>query len=179
MTLNSEDSALFYELFLPLLDYVNTKKHVVDPTEYITANGININAAKKVADTLWTNVSLIDCYIAEKGSDFPQDHKDLLLSWKRCVKEDFFVERHLKSGSILISKKEDVYLVKGIISKWEEMLPYGLPAYIRGTLIPFKDVIIADGLIEVMPIRFGSVFKEDVRQIYINAKNNGKIIKKL
>ncbi len=111
--------------------------------------------------------------------DFPQDHKDILLSWKRCIKDEFFIERHLKNGSILISGKENVYLVKRIILAWEELSPFNPPIYLIGTLLPFRDVIIPDGLLEVMPIRFGALFKNDLRKTYIEAKNSGKVIKKL
>ena len=61
------------------------------------------------------------------------------------------MERHLKKGTIFISlEDEEVYQVSGIISSWEEMF-FGapMPLMLEATFMPFRDVIISDGL--VMP----------------------------
>lgn len=59
------------------------------------------------------------------------------------------MERHLKKGSMLISMEDEkVYQVVGIISSLKEMFLYApMPLMIEATLMPFKDVIITDGLI--------------------------------
>lgn len=66
------------------------------------------------------------------------------------------LERHLKRGSVFISlEDEQVYMVGGILSSWEEMIPQAdLPILLRATLIPFLiDPNILTGLMYV-----GSVF---------------------
>lgn len=47
----------------------------------------------------------------------------IIQSWKRCIRGEFIIERHLKKGSVFISTDdESVYMVNGIIDSWEEML---------------------------------------------------------
>lgn len=64
----------------------------------------------------------------------------------------------------------------GIISSCEEMLRYNSPPVVLdATLIPFKDVIISDGLVSVLPVAFGGGYRSSFKEIYMNAKNKGKI----
>ena len=102
MTLKSEDAALFYELFLPLLNYVNHHYYV---TEDIDFTGKRVDAAKamEVARFLWEQPSIIDDYINE--NIFPLEEMDILSNWKHCIPGRFIIERHLKKGSIFISTK--------------------------------------------------------------------------
>ena len=90
-------------------------------------------------------------------------------------------ERHLKKGSIFISTKgESVYLVNGIIDSWEELL-FGVPTpiIVDAVLLPFKDCIITDGLVSVIPVRFGGNYTRSFKDIYMTAKRNGSIIKSI
>ena len=114
MTLKPEDAALFYELFMPLLNYVHH----------------------------WTSF--------EKGSIF------------------------------ISTKGESVYLVNGIIDSWEDML-LGVPTpiIVDAVLLPFKDCIITDGLVSVIPVRFGGNYTRSFKEIYMTAKRNGSIIKSI
>ncbi len=98
----------------------------------------------------------------------------------RCSTMCIF-ERHLKKGSIFISTKgESVYLVNGIIDSWEELL-FGVPTpiIVDAVLLPFKDCIITDGLVSVIPVRFGGNYTRSFKDIYMTAKRNGSIIKSI
>ena len=178
MTLKSEDAALFYELFLPLLNYVNHHYYV---TEDIDFTGKRVDAAKamEVARFLWEQPSIIDDYINE--NIFPLEEMDILSNWKHCIPGRFIIERHLKKGSIFISTKgESVYLVNGIIDSWEDML-FGVPTpiIVDAVLLHFKDCIITDGLVSVIPVRFGGNYTRSFKDIYMTAKCNGSIIKSI
>lgn len=57
MILEKKDANLFFELFMPLLDYVNRKCNVLENDEkfeerYLSSEGISIYNVAKVADTL-------------------------------------------------------------------------------------------------------------------------------
>ena len=89
----------------------------------------------------------------------------------------FLMERHLKKGTIFISlENEEVYQVSGIVSSWEEMF-YGapMPLMLEATFMPFRDVIISDGLVMPYNILVGGGMKRMVKDVYMAAKKNGRI----
>lgn len=178
MVLSVEDSALFYKIYLALLDFVNTKYKVDKKIGKMEgAEMIDPNIVKKIADKLWENTSVIDEYLLMYGATLSQEHTCILESWKRRVCGKFLLERHLKSGSIFISMEdEEVYLVKGIISSWEEMLWYmDMPIMLSATFIPFKDVIISDGHVMPYNIHMGSGIKKRLKEVYSDAKKYGNL----
>ena len=73
-----------------------------------------------------------------------------------------------------------MYQVSGIISSWEEMF-YGapMPLVIEATFMPFRDVIISDGVVLPYPILIGGGMKRVFKDIYMEAKKNGQIHRSL
>ena len=177
MTLSHEDGQLFYKLWLPLLDFVNKKYKINSKLKSIaTAKSLDPADVKEVADKLWSSVAIIDEYLKE-NVNLPEEHKEIVRSWKRRINGKFIMERHLKKGTIFISlQNEEVYQVSGIISSWEEMF-YGapMPLMIEATFMPFRDVIISDGVVMPYNIFIGSGMKRTFKDVYMAAKRNGQI----
>ena len=170
-----EDAGLFFELFLPLLDYVNWNFHVTVEKIRFTGESADPKDAYGVANFLWKRTWVIDDYL--NGMKLPEEYREIIQGWKRCIPGKFILERHLKKGSIFISAStEDVYLVNGIIDSWDEML-HGAPTpvILQATLLPFRNVIITDGLVSVFSIRFGRNYSADLKETYMTAKHNGAI----
>ena len=179
MKLKPEDAELFYELFFPLLDYVNENFHVTTEKVKFTGESIDPQDAYEVANFLWKRAQIIDDYLNEKK--LPDERSEIIRGWKRCIPGTFILERHLKKGSVFISSStEDVYLVNGIIDNWNEML-HGVPTpvLLQATLLPFRNVIITDGLVSVSQIRFGGNYSADFKETYMSAKYNGSIKSKI
>lgn len=177
MKLSTEDGQLFYKLWLPLLDYVNEKYKVNEGAAKMAgAERMNPEEVKAVADKLWDDVTVIDEYLSGQ-SDMPQEHRAIISGWKRRIRGRFVLERHLKKGSILISMEDEkVYQVSGIISSWEEMFPFGpMPLMLEATLMPFKDVIISDGLIMPYNVIIGGNVARSLKEVYMAAKKSGTI----
>ena len=181
MTLSQEDGQLYYKLWLPLLDFVNRKYHVNRKLKSIaTAKELDPAEVKEVANKLWSDVAVIDDYLKE-CVDLPEEYKEIIRSWKRRIQGTFMMERHLKKGTIFISLEDsEVYQVSGIVSSWEEML-YGapMPLMLEATFMPFRDVIISDGLVIPYNIFVGGGMKRMFKEIYIDAKESGKIHRSL
>ena len=177
MTLSQEDGQLYYKLWLPLLDYVNKKYRVNRKLKSIaTAKELDPAEVKKVANKLWSDVAIIDDYLKE-NNDLPEDHRKIIQIWKRRVQGRFMMERHLKKGTIFISMEDgEVYQVSGIISSWEEMF-FGapMPLIIEATFMPFRDVIISDGLVMPYNILIGGGMKRMFKDSYMAAKKSGQI----
>ena len=176
MTLDKNDAKLFYELWFPLLDYANKKYKVNTNLENITgAQKLEPSEVKIVADHVWEHISVIDEYLSDY--DLPDEYRSIVLSWKKCISGQFVLERHLKKGSLFISADtQEVYMVNGIITSWEEMFFYRpLPILLKATLIPFRDKIISDGLVITCNVCFGKGYSSEFKDIYMNAKKNKSI----
>ena len=175
MKLKPEDASLFYELFFPLLDYVNEEFCVTTEKVRFTEESVNPRDAYEVANFLWKQTRIIDDYLDEMA--IPDERAEIIHGWKRCIPGTFILERHLKKGSVFISAStDDVYLVNGIIDSWDEML-FGapLPILLQATLLPFRNVIITDGLVSISQVRFGRNYSADFKETYMTAKHNGAI----
>lgn len=86
-----------------------------------------------------------------------------------------------KNDIIFISDGDDsVYLVNSIIDSWEEMFS-GIPTpmIVKATLLPFRDVIISNGLVSAFPIRFGRNMVAEFKNSYMTAKMNKTIISRI
>lgn len=180
MTLSTEDSDLFYDLWFPLLNYVNKELKVIPQMGKIyRGKYLNPVLMIKIAAALWDNVRLIDEYLAKHGDKISEENRGIIMGWKRRIAGKFILERHLSTGSVFLSlQTKDVYLVKGIISSWKEMLPnFRPPIALDAVLIPFKNVIITDGLVSPYDVMFGKNYEITWKEMYMDAKKSGNIIK--
>ena len=177
MTLSQEDGKLYYQLWLSLLNYTNQRYNVVSKNRQLEkTKKLDPAETKKIANKLWENTGIIDDYLREHPG-LPEDHKEIIASWKRRITGRFIMERHLKKGTIFVSVNDgEVYLVKGIISSWEEMF-FGapMPLMVEATFIPFRDVIISDGLVIPYMIYMGGGIKRSLKDEYMAAKKENRI----
>ncbi|NLZ67461.1 MAG: hypothetical protein GX903_00425 [Spirochaetales bacterium] len=181
MTLSEEDGKLYYRLWLPLLDFVNKKYDIIRRIVcVVTENNLHMQEVKTISDKLYDNIGLIDEYLA-LHSELSEEHKAIILGFKNFVRGDFLLERHLKKGSVMINtENQKVYLVSGIVSSFEELFfTFPMPLLIKATLLPFKDVIITDGLFAPYAMNIGSNLKKQFKDIYTEAKAEGEIISDL
>ncbi len=182
MVLSTDDSQLFYKLFLPLLDYVNRKYVISSKLRPMSGpSGLDIKIVKEVANRMWDDVSVIDEYLIAAADVIPQEHQNIIRGWKRRIRGKFVLERNLKRGSIFISMDdEQVYQVSGITSSWGELF-YGvpLPILMEATFIPFKDVIISDSVVIPSSVVIGATMARGLKDNYMTAKKSEKLHKKL
>ena len=174
MTLEKQDAELFYQLWFPLLDYVNEKYQVCPSVGTIDRNrGVDAADAKKVANYLWSHTEVLQEYLAQ--ADLSEELAQIVAGWAQCKPGKYIMERHLKKGTVFISEDDQkVYMVKGLVSSWEEMLGKG-PVLLDAVLLPFRDSIISDGLVVSYPVSFGRGISDAFKRIYMDAKTNGTI----
>ena len=174
MKLEQSDAELFYRLWFPLLDFVNRKYRVYPETEWIDKrHGVDADAAKEIADYLWSHTGVIEEYLAV--AELTKEHAQIVTGWKQCKPGRYILERHLKKGSAFISVEDGtVYMVKGLFSTWKEMLGDS-PVLLDAVLSPFRDSIISDGLVVPYRIRFSKGAGGDFKEVYMNAKRTQTI----
>ena len=183
MVLTEEQAKLFYELWIPLLDFVNRKYKLCKEFYGMDSpKGLPLDVVRIISEKLWENTSVIDEYISKNVQNMPEEHISIVRGWKKVVHGKFVVERHLKNGSILVSCDEDggVYMVRGIYSSWRELLGIlPMPQTVETALIPFQDVIIHDGIVMPYRVCLGKSMADQVRHMYLNAKEQKRIIESM
>ena len=176
MILSPNDAELFYDLLIPLVRYVN-KRYQINPDapDSDDPDAYPPGIIMPITNYIWSHTKVIDQYL--KKADLPDEHKLILAGWKRCLPDTYVIERHQKRGSVFISSTSSVYIVSGITTPYSEMIPPGhLPATVRTVLLPFRGIIITNGLLEEYPVRLGSGYRDIFKDLYLDAKANGKII---
>ncbi len=176
MTLERKEAELFYSLWFPLMNFVNKKYRICPGIGKIAVGkGVSLPDAKAIASHIWNHTAVIDEYLAQ--TDLLEEYREIISGWKTCRVGKYIIERHLKKGSVFISAEDcSVYMVQGLFSSFEEMFDgWYLPILSEAVLIPFRGKIITDGIVIPQRIRFGGESTADFKEIYMDAKKNGKI----
>ncbi len=177
MKLNIQDAEIFFRLTVSLQLYVNLKLGILPQISAVEEYQTLTSREKiPIRDALYDNIKLIDSFLQENPHQFPKEELEIIKSWKRFIRGEFFIERFLKKYTVFIGN-ENVYGVLALYKSFEEVLPYvRLPYYTKAVLLPFKGKIIYDGILQGYNVSFGGGIRSDLKETYMTAKQNGRII---
>lgn len=183
MKLPPEDVKLFYKLMWPLQFYVNQQRQILPHVDSLEAYMACPQEDKlQVRNALYENIDLVDAFVAENPAHLSADELAIVQNWKRFVSGDFYIVRFLKKAAIFVDSKDppQAYAVLGLTDSLEDVF-YGRkpPILIQTVLLPFKGCIIYDGLLNFYNIFFGSGIRGNLKEIYMAAKQNDRIIETL
>jgi hypothetical protein len=184
MKLSTTDAEHFFNLMWPLQFYVNQRLQI---SPYLNTfqeyKAASMEEKMPIRTAVYENLPLIDDFISENPAQLPNEDLAIIQGWrKHAIVGDFFIERFLKKGAIFLGQDEaDVYQVLGLHESLEEMFggAAALPVRVQTVLLPFKGQIIYDGLMSMYRIYFGSGVSSELRESYMAAKQNGRIITNL
>lgn len=181
MNLSEQEFELFTSVFSPLIIYANQQRQVLpeinsqkkllalDPEKRYTLHG-----------NLYDNIYLVDQFIADNPNQLTEEQLKIASGFKRFVRGDFFIERFLSKYAIFIDEKDNVYAVLGLTDPLADLIHKSyLPLSIYATLLPFKGKIVYDGLFKSRNILFGGGIKGELKEVYMAAKQCGRIIETL
>ncbi|MEE4357417.1 MAG: hypothetical protein V2I97_13220, partial [Desulfococcaceae bacterium] len=172
----------FWELMWNLQFYVNRKEkifpEITTPEDY--NKKLSMEEKVNVRGVLFDNIEQIDDFIRENPPEFSEEKLEIISKWKHFVSGDFYMERYLKKYAVFIGADKNVYAVLGIKDSFDEMIHKSyLPYFVNTILLPFKGRIIYDGVLMGRNIFFGRNIKADLKEDYMAAKQNGRIIENL
>ncbi len=172
--LSEYEGNLFYKIMMPFISYA--AKHYDLEFDFQDKRYNGLQAYEVLNKCIENQFDIVDNYIVEKA--LSTEEKQSLLGMKKFVKDRFIVLKHLKNGSVFLDSKDNMYLVKGIISPLEKMEGIDeTPAICETFLIPFKDKIIYGSILMLHPIKIVGNLKKQYDDIY--KKNKKYIITKL
>lgn len=179
MILSPSDSELFYKLMWHLQYFVNAQKgihkNIASVTDY---SNLATEKKAKVREALWKNPEMFEAYVQENPHALSANELDILSRWRnRFVKGTFYIFRHLKKGSLFIGDKDKVYMVIGLKTELDEVIPtYALPHMVEAVLLPFKGMLIYDGLLPGYNIIIGGGIRSNLNYAYKVAKEKDRVI---
>jgi len=181
MRLSRQDADLFFELMWPLQLFVNRQLRIFPEVSTVDAYlNCSREEKKQVRDAMYEHIELMDAFLRQNPHQFSDDKLKIVSGWKQFVAGDFFIERLLKKHAIFIGSGEEVYGVLGLYDAFQEMFhPSRLPLRVEAVLLPFKGKIIYDGVLQGYNISFGRGISDDLKEVYMAAKQNGRIIERL
>lgn len=183
MNLSPEDVQLFYKLWWSVLAYTNAQVKIVQKPK--TADDIRNHKADeivKLRDAFYKDAKILENYLHENPDHLSPGELNIMASWRFRVVGDFYVFRYLKKYAIFLSAKEPTHLygVVGLVSPIEEIVPkYALPQLVRTGLLPFRDVIVYDGLFSGYNVTFGGGIRASLTDTYNRMKHREGIIESL
>ena len=138
--------------------------------------GCSTEAKLEVRTALYSDIKIIDSFIQENPQKLSMESLDIISKWKHFVRGNFHIERYLKRCAIFI-ENDDVYGVIGLHQGFDEYIHRSRrPLYVQAVLLPFKGKIIYDGLFQAHNIYFGGGIKRRLKESYMIAKQNNRII---
>jgi hypothetical protein len=181
MKLSEQDATLFFELTWALHFYLNQKLEIVPTIQTLEQyEAAPLEDKVKVRAALYQQPEWIDAFLQDNPQNFSEEKLAIVHQWKQFVSDDFYVERMLKKYAIFIGKNDAVYGVVGLLNDFDELFhPSELPRIVRTVLLPFKDKVVYDGVFQRYNILFGSGISRNLKDIYLTAKQQGKIIESL
>ena len=179
MHLTTQDADLFFELTWSLQFFVNQQIKKFPDIQTVKEYKNTLASEDKgiIKDTLYTSPHFFDDYIAKNPDNFNQEKLEVIRAWKQFVQGKFQIERFLKKHAIFIHENNSVYAVVGLYDGFDEMIHKShLPTLVEATLLPFKGKLVYDGLLRSYNIHFGRNTKAELKEDYMRAKQNGRII---
>lgn len=150
-SLNEKDCKLFFKVYLGLLEYTNKKMHITNIKKIYKKENLPVEKLIKIRNSLYNNLNIIDSFIKDNPFNFNNDELSIVKQFKNGIIRDFIIIEHRPNSTIVADDHNNFYKIKGLTSNIDEVI--SAPAIANMLLLPFKNIIIYDGLINVYPIQ--------------------------
>jgi len=183
MLLPPHELELFFKLHRTLMFFVNQRLQVIPnkvatPAEFAA---LSPELRVKVRDALNANLDLIESFVDENPDHCSDDELDIVRSWRHLVTGKFYVFRELKKYTVFLSTTSPAiaYGVLALSQPFEDLIGPYLPVLTQTVLLPFKGVIVYDGLVSSYNISFGAGIRRNLNEDFKEAKARHGIVTSL
>ena len=183
MLLESQDVELFFKLHRALMFFVNQRLKVVldelaSPDAFAA---LSPQVRLKVRDAFLNHTDLIQSFVDDNPANLSEEELAAVSSWQHLVAGKFYVFRELKKYTVFLStdKQAVAYGVLALSQPFEELVGPYLPVLTQTVLLPFKDMIVYDGLLSSYKISFGGGIRRMLNESYKEAKARHGIVTSL
>lgn len=183
MLLLPQDGLLFFKLHRAFMFFVNERLQVL-PDQPATPDEFSGLAPEKrflVREAWLKNKTKahaeIEAFLSANPFEFAPDELEIVSSWRHYVAGQFIAFRQLSRHAVFLTTDEPTraYGVVALAEPVEHIMGRPLPVMTQTVLLPFRDVIVYDGLLSSMNVYFGPGIRRSFNETYQKAKSRGII----
>lgn len=154
--LSREDASLFYKIYFGLLEFTNDKYKIKSNYKIYNKKFINPYEITDIIDKFWANKdSIILEFCLANPYKFNSEELKITGEFKKGIRDIFIIAKFYEEYTAVMNN-ERTYMIKGINDNLDNVISYkDLPKTAMMSILPFKDVLIYDGLIFEFPIDMG------------------------
>ena len=183
MLLAPQDVELFFRLHRTLMFFVNQRLNVI-PVKITTPEefaALSPEVRLEVRDALNANLDLIESFVDENAAHLSEDDLAIVRSWQHLVTGRFYVFRELAKYTVFLTSTDPAiaYGVLALSQPFEDLIGPYLPVMTQTVLLPFKGVIVYDGLMSSYNISFGPGIRRSFNESFKEAKLRHGIVTSL
>ena len=183
MLLEPQDVELFFRLHGTLMFFVNQRLKVI-PDNPVTPEefaALSPEVRLTVRNALLANLDLIESFVTENPACLSEDELDIFRSWRHLVAGKFYIFRELKKYTVFLSTTSPAiaYGVLALSQPFEDLIGPYLPVLTQTVLLPFKGVIVYDGLMSSYNISFGPGIRRNLNEDFRQTKERHGIVTSL
>jgi len=180
MVLSPHDFELFFKLHRALMHFVNQRLQAVpdrpaNPDEFSL---LSPETRLKVRDAFLKHTDLLQTFVEENPAHLSDGELAIVRSWQHFVHGKFYVFRQLKKYMVFLSASEPTvaYGVLALSQPFDELVGPYLPVLAETVLLPFKGMIVYDGLMSSYNISFGPGIRRSLNESFKEAKASHGIV---
>jgi hypothetical protein len=183
MLLTPQGVGLLFKLHRALMFFVNQRLQVLpdDVASPDAFSALSPEVRLKVRDAFLKHTDLIQQFVDENPARLTSGELDIVRPWRHLVHGKFYVFRQLKKYMIFLStdKQPVAYGVLALSQPFGELVGPYLPVLTETVLLPFKGVIVYDGLMSSYRISFGPGIRRSLNESFKDAKARHGIVTSL
>lgn len=159
--LSEKDSNLFYKIYFALLEFTNNKYKIKPFLKIYNQMGNDLYVMNDIIEKFWDNKEAIIIEFCFKNPfKFSKEELKTTSEMAKGFRDTFVIVKYDLEYTAFMNR-EKVYMVKGLKSNIDDIISYKqLPYIVTTSIMPFKNVLIYDGLLMSHRIDFGYNFEE-------------------
>jgi hypothetical protein len=167
----------FYDLWLPLLEFVNLQTATLSQEEmdHVLENE-DPESESQLRTALWKNPWVLDKFIKLNPAKYNSEDLATVSEWRQFKYGDFTLLKVVRGLGIFGSHEEphEIYSVYPLYSEFRDLLPE-IPTLVQTAIIPYGNVLVYDGSMVSYSIHFGPGIRKMTENWYIDAKERDLI----
>ncbi len=174
--LSQKDADLFYKIYFGLLDYTNKKYKINLNLKIYQTQGINPQQLAGVIKKFWDEKNVVTTEFCLKNPyNFSSEELKIASDFKKGFRNIMFIARFFEDYTGFVCD-ESLYMVKGIRTNIDVIInKLDLPMVVITALVPFKNMIVFDSIMQQVPIDIDGDMQEMVENIVQTSEKKYKI----